>query len=55
MPNYDLKCPKCGRVKELRRVPYILAAHNLCECGTEMKIQIKPVLFKIKGKTIVID
>jgi len=48
MPTYDLKCPKCGREKELIRVPYILAAHNLCECGTEMKIQIGKTSFRIR-------
>lgn len=55
MPNYDLKCPKCGEELELRRVAWISAKHHTCTCGTEMEIQIKPVLFKIKGKTIVID
>lgn len=61
MPTYILKCPSCGKEIEFRG-SYILAKHNLCDCTwvkgrpvIEMEIQIKPVLFKIKGKPIVID
>lgn len=54
MPNYDLKCPKCGREVEFRG-RYDTAKKQKCSCGGKLVIRIKPVLFKIKGKTIVID
>ena len=54
MPIYVLKCKDCNKRVEMKS-SYDTAKMQKCSCGGELVIQIQPSIFKIKGKTIVID
>ena len=48
MPIYLLKCPKCGKEKEVLKSFKEINDPVKCECGEEMKIKIQNTTFKMR-------
>ena len=48
MPNYVLKCPKCGTAEEKVCIMEERNNHK-CRCGNKMKVQITTANFVYRG------